>query len=67
VIEFGEADHIPAAATAVAVEEVFIGILRIPTKSNSIPEGSRTPFRDEAEQHSGMIPNTNRSVATQPF
>ena len=33
-------------------------ILRIPAKSNSIPEGSRTPFRAEAEQHSGMIPNT---------
>jgi hypothetical protein len=24
VIEFGESDHVPAAATAVAVEEVFI-------------------------------------------
>jgi hypothetical protein len=41
--------------------------MRIPTKSNSIPEGSRTPFRDEAEHHSGMIPNTHRSVATLPL
>jgi len=42
-------------------------LLRIPAKSNSIPEGSRTPFRAEAEQDSGMIPNTNRSVATLAF
>ena len=41
--------------------------MRIPAKSNSIPEGSRTPFRREAEQHSGMIPNTIRSVATLAF
>jgi hypothetical protein len=41
--------------------------VRIPAKSNSIPEGSRTPFRREAEQHSGMIPNTIRSVATLAF
>jgi hypothetical protein len=26
VIEFREANHVPAAATAVAVEEVFVGI-----------------------------------------
>ena len=26
MIEFGEANHIPAAATAVAVEQVFVGI-----------------------------------------
>ena len=32
-----------------------------------IPEGSRTAFRREAEQHSGMIPNTHRSVATLAF
>ena len=42
-------------------------LVRIPAKSNSIPEGSRTPFRAEAEQHFGMIPNTNRSVATVAF
>jgi hypothetical protein len=41
--------------------------VRIPAKANSIPEGSRTPFRREAEQHSGMIPNTIRSAATLAF
>ena len=45
---------------------IFVEV-RIPAKSNSIPEGSRTPFRAEAEQDSGMIPNTNRSVATLAF
>jgi hypothetical protein len=41
--------------------------LRIPAKSNSIPEGSRTAFRGEAEQHSGMTPNTIRSVSDAGF
>jgi hypothetical protein len=57
-----------------AVERTFLGLnqpgvddVRIPAKSNSIPEGSRTPFRAEAEQHSGMVPNRIRSVATLAF
>lgn len=31
-----------------SAEHVAGGLLRIPTKSNSIPEGSRTPFRDQS-------------------
>ena len=45
----------------------FESQLRIPAEANSIPEGSRTPFRDDAEQHSGMKANTIRSVSDAGF
>ena len=63
-----------AESAAVCLEDrshtpgVFLSVnVRIPAKANSIPEGSRTPFRAQAEQHSGMVPNTSRSVATPSF